>query len=67
MENEQLFRPLEAARQGEFDFGADLSKRKAFLRKHALIGHRSISLQSVSAKITLSMGEACRYHWWWGI
>ena len=44
----------EVARHGEFDFGAGLSKRMAFLRKNALIGHRSISLQSVCAKITSS-------------
>ena len=42
------------ARHGEFDFGAGWSKRMAFLWKNALIGHRSISLQSVCAKITSS-------------
>ena len=57
-----LFRPVEVARQGEFDFEADLSKRKAFLRKNALIGHRSISLQSVCAKITSSRTIAVERH-----
>ena len=33
MENEQLFRPVKAARQGEFDFGADLSKMDDFASK----------------------------------
>ena len=54
MENERLYRPVEAARQAKFGFGADLSKKEGFIRKNALIGHRSISLQSVCVKITLS-------------
>jgi len=33
MENEQLFGPVEAARQGEFDFRADLSKKEGFSSK----------------------------------
>jgi len=32
-ENEQLFRPVEAARQGKFEFGADLSKKEGFSSK----------------------------------
>ena len=33
MENEELFCPVETARQGEFDFGADLSKKEGFSLK----------------------------------
>ena len=33
MENERLFCPVEAARQGEFDFGGDLSKKDGFASK----------------------------------
>ena len=32
-ENERLFHPVEATRQGEFDFGADLSKKEDFSSK----------------------------------
>jgi len=48
------FRAVETARRGEFDFGADLSKKEGFSskKKNTLIGHRSISLQLVCAKIT---------------
>ena len=53
MENERLFRPVEAARQGEFDFGADLSKkRKAFLEKKAALIGPGPSLCSQYVKIT---------------
>ena len=63
MENERLFGPVEAARQGEFDFGADLSKKEGFSsKKNALIGHRSISLQSVCAKISSSRTIAVECH-----
>ena len=48
------FCPVEVARQGEFDFGACLPKKNGFSLKNALIGHGSISLQSVCAKITSS-------------
>ena len=57
MENEQLFRPVEVARQGKFDFGAGLSKKDGSLQ-NTLIGHRSISLKSVCAKITSSRMNA---------
>jgi len=33
MENERHFCPVETARQGEFDFGADLSKKEGFSSK----------------------------------
>jgi len=49
-----IFCRVEVARHGEFYFGAGLSKKYAFSSKNALIGHRSISLQSVCAKITSS-------------
>ena len=36
MENERLFHLVEAARQGEFELGADLSKKEGFsLKKHS--------------------------------
>jgi len=51
MENERV----EVARHGELDFGAGLSKKDGFSWKNTLIGHRSISLQLVCAKITSRM------------
>jgi len=36
MENERLFHLVEAARRGEFDFGADLSKKEGFSSKKML-------------------------------
>jgi len=41
---------VEVARYGEFNFGQACRKIKAFLQENILIGHRSISLQSVCAK-----------------
>ena len=62
-ESERLFRPIEAARQGEFDFGTDLSKRKAFFSKKKCsdTGTGSDSLQSVCAKITSSQTIAVEH------
>jgi len=53
-ENKWLFHRVEVPRHGEFDFGAGLSKKEGsfFEKKNTLIGHRSIFLQSVCAKIT---------------
>jgi len=53
-ENGPLFSQVEVAKCSEFTFGKVILKRKAFLWKHTLIGHRSISLQSVCTKAKLS-------------
>ena len=49
-----FFVQLKQLDEANLTLGQICQERKAFLRKHALIGHRSISLQSVCAKITSS-------------
>ena len=62
MENERLFRLVEAARQGEFEFGADLSKNEGFsLKKHSDRAQFHF-LPSVCTKIMLSWTIAAECH-----
>ena len=51
-ENERLFRPVETARQGEFDFGADLSKKEGFSSKK----------RSDRAQVHLFAASMCQNH-----
>ena len=58
MENERLFRPVEAARQGEFDFGADLSKKEGFsLKKRS--ARAQVHLFAVSMCQNLVVSDDC--------
>jgi len=52
MEIERLIRPVEAARQGEFDFEADLSKKEGF----------SLKKCSDRAQVHLFAVDMCQNH-----
>jgi len=51
-ENERLFHPVETARQGELDFGADLSKKEGF----------SLKERSDRAQVHLFAVSMCQNH-----
>jgi len=52
MENERPFRPVETARQSEFDFGEDLSKKEGFSSKK----------RSDRAQVQLFVVSMCQNH-----
>ena len=56
------FSSSRVTRYGEFNFGADLSRKEAFLCKNALIGAQVHLLQSVLAKTKSSWTIAVEHH-----